>query len=65
MIVAKNSGGAGAFAKIAAARSLGLPVIMIARPDIPARARCESVAQVIAWLDHAAPSGGIPAQRGV
>jgi precorrin-6A/cobalt-precorrin-6A reductase len=65
LIVAKNSGGAGAFAKIAAARSLGLPVIMIARPEIPARARVESVAQVIDWLDHAAPSGGVPDQRGV
>jgi len=65
MIVAKNSGGAGAFAKIAAARRLGLPVVMIARPDIPARARVESVSEVIAWLDHAAPSGGAPAQRGV
>lgn len=65
LIVAKNSGGAGAFAKIAAARSLGVPVIMIARPDIPARMRVESVAQVIDWLDHGAPSGGAPAQRGV
>lgn len=65
MIVTKNSGGLGAFAKIAAARGLGLPVIMIARPDIPARACVESVAEVIAWLDHGAPSGGVPAQRGV
>ena len=31
-IVAKNSGGAGSYPKIAAARALGLPVLMIARP---------------------------------
>jgi precorrin-6A/cobalt-precorrin-6A reductase len=31
-VVARNSGGDGAYAKIAAARKLGLPVIMIARP---------------------------------
>ena len=33
VIVSKNSGGEGAFAKILAARNLGLPVIMIARPQ--------------------------------
>ena len=31
-IVCRNSGGPGAYAKIAAARDLGLPVIMIDRP---------------------------------
>lgn len=31
-VVARNSGGEGGYAKIAAARKLGLPVIMIARP---------------------------------
>lgn len=32
MIVCKNSGGNATFAKIEAARNLGLPVIMIERP---------------------------------
>jgi precorrin-6A/cobalt-precorrin-6A reductase len=32
VIVSKNSGGAATYAKILAARSLGLPVIMVARP---------------------------------
>ena len=32
-IVCRNSGGEGAYAKIAAARALGLPVIMIDHPD--------------------------------
>ena len=35
-----------------AARSLGLPVIMIARPQLPERDRVESVDAVLAWLDH-------------
>ena len=35
LVVSKNSGGSGAYAKIAAARKLGLPVIMINRPKIP------------------------------
>jgi precorrin-6A/cobalt-precorrin-6A reductase len=38
LVVAKNSGGAGAYAKLAAARLLRLPVIMIARPTPPPKA---------------------------
>ncbi|MDA4844663.1 cobalt-precorrin-6A reductase [Hoeflea poritis] len=34
-IVCRNSGGQGAYAKLIAARDLGLPVIMIERPDTP------------------------------
>ncbi len=34
-IVAKNSGGTASTAKLAAARELGLPVLMLARPDAP------------------------------
>jgi precorrin-6A/cobalt-precorrin-6A reductase len=50
-VVSKNAGGATAGAKIAAARALRLPVTMIARPIIPARALVETVADVIAWLE--------------
>lgn len=56
-IVARNSGGSGARAKIDAARALGLPVIMITRPLLPDRPRVESVAEVMAWLGHRAPLG--------
>ncbi|MFZ4288241.1 cobalt-precorrin-6A reductase [Variovorax sp. HJSM1_2] len=49
-IVAKNAGGAGAEAKLLAARALGLPVILIDRPVVPARATVGSVAEVLAWL---------------
>lgn len=58
IVVAKNSGGAGARAKIDAARVLGLPVIMIDRPALPARAVGATVAEVMAWLGH-------PVLRGV
>jgi precorrin-6A/cobalt-precorrin-6A reductase len=56
-LVARNSGGAGARAKIDAARALGLPVIMIARPELPERPRAESVEEVLAWLGHDARLG--------
>lgn len=56
-IVARNSGGDGARAKIDAARELGLPVIMIARPVLPERQRVQSVEDVLAWLGHEARLG--------
>ncbi|WFU30240.1 cobalt-precorrin-6A reductase [Bradyrhizobium brasilense] len=51
-IVARNSGGTGARAKIDAARVLGLPVIMITRPLLPDRPRVDSVSEVMQWLGH-------------
>lgn len=56
-IVARNSGGDGARAKIDAARRLGLPVIMIARPQLPDRLRVESVPEIMQWLGHRACLG--------
>ena len=50
LVVSKNSGGTGAEAKIIAARTLGLPVIMIDRPAIPARMEVGSVGAVVEWL---------------
>ncbi|WP_426034004.1 cobalt-precorrin-6A reductase [Cypionkella sp. TWP1-2-1b2] len=52
-IVAKNAGGAGAEAKLIAARALGIPVVMIERPALPAREVAASVAEVMGWLSHA------------
>lgn len=52
-IVAKNAGGGGAEAKLHAARELGLPVIMIGRPALPARTVVQTVGEVMAWLGHA------------
>jgi len=56
-IVARNSGGTGARAKIDAARALRLPVIMIARPALPDRPRAESIDDVLAFLGHDARLG--------
>ncbi len=56
-IVARNSGGDGARAKIDAARMLSLPVIMISRPELPERRRVESVAEIMQWLGHRACLG--------
>ncbi len=56
-IVAKNAGGAGARAKLDAARHLGLPVIMARRPDLPGQTIASGVAQVMVWLRHEADRG--------
>jgi precorrin-6A/cobalt-precorrin-6A reductase len=53
LIVTKNSGGAGAEAKLAAARALSLPVIMIERPDLPEAPSVETVADALLWLERA------------
>jgi precorrin-6A/cobalt-precorrin-6A reductase len=57
IVVAKNAGGDGAAAKLAAARALGLPVVMIDRPVLPDRPVARDVAGVMAWLGHPARLG--------
>ena len=64
IVVSKNAGGRGAEAKIAAARGLGLPVIMIDRPAIPARREASDVAEVLDWIAHSG-SDGAGTDRGV
>ncbi len=59
LVVSKNSGGTGAYAKIEAARELGLPVFMIARPALPERTELHSVAEVLAWIAHASTDLGV------
>ena len=58
-VVAKNAGGTGAAAKLHAARALGLPVIMIERPETPERLRAETLADVMIWLDHQSARLGV------
>ena len=53
VVIAKNSGGSATYGKIAAARSLHLPVIMLQRPAQPDVPSAETVEEVVAWLDHA------------
>ena len=52
VIVAKNSGGPATYGKIAAARALGLPVVMLRRPSLPPADAVASVDDAVAWLDH-------------
>jgi precorrin-6A/cobalt-precorrin-6A reductase len=49
-IVTKNSGGEAAYAKLQAARDLGLPVIMLARPPRPDGKCVNNEQEVLAWL---------------
>jgi precorrin-6A/cobalt-precorrin-6A reductase len=69
-IVAKNSGGEATYSKIAAARSLGVSVYMFKRPPVLDCPAVATVAEAVAWLDHAAglsvPAGAQAASpRGV
>ncbi|MCB2116467.1 MAG: cobalt-precorrin-6A reductase [Rhodobacteraceae bacterium] len=52
IVVAKNAGGEGARAKLDAARTLGLPVVMIERPRLPGRQVARNVGEVLAFLGH-------------
>lgn len=49
-IVSKNAGGADTYAKIEAARALRIPVVMVERPQLPVRLRCETPQQAMEWL---------------
>ena len=54
VVVSKNSGGEATKAKLEAARALGLPVIMVQRPELPeAPESVASVAAALDWLDQA------------
>lgn len=51
-IVAKNSGGAATYGKIAAARALGIEVILFRRPNLPQVPHAESVTELAGMVDH-------------
>jgi precorrin-6A/cobalt-precorrin-6A reductase len=53
IVVCKNSGGDATYGKIAAARALGIDVVMLRRPALPAVPAVETVADAVAWIDHA------------
>ncbi|TIP14655.1 cobalt-precorrin-6A reductase [Mesorhizobium sp.] len=52
VVVSKNSGGEATYAKIAAARALGIEVVMIRRPVLPNVASAETVESLAAMVDH-------------
>lgn len=49
-IVSKNSGGDATYAKIAAARELGIPVVMVQRPEMPLGEQVPDVASAVSWV---------------
>jgi precorrin-6A/cobalt-precorrin-6A reductase len=56
VLVSKNSGGSATAAKLAAARELGLRVVIVKRPPVPAVETVTDAAGALAWLVHQAAS---------
>ena len=50
LLVSKNSGGAATYPKLAAARELQVPVVMVRRPDPEPGTRVESAEAALRWL---------------
>jgi precorrin-6A/cobalt-precorrin-6A reductase len=56
VVVTRDSGGAQTSAKLAAARQLGLPVVMVDRPPAPAAPTVATVTDAVAWLERSGPT---------
>ena len=65
IMVSKHSGGTATYGKIAAARRLRLPVIMISRPHKPHGVVLESPEAAMHWLDTQLAHGARSSRRGV
>jgi len=52
VLVTKNSGGALTAGKLAAARELGLPVVVVRRPPLADVPRCSSAAAAARWVEQ-------------
>ena len=50
-MIAKNSGGEATYGKIAAARELGRPVLLLRRPLLPPTETADSIATALAWIN--------------
>jgi len=61
-VIAKNSGGTATYSKIAAARALGIPVLLFKRPPAPQIAAVDTARAAVCWLDQVL---GLAAPRGV
>lgn len=58
-IVCKNSGGRATYGKIAAARALGIGVVMLRRPVLPEAPTVATAAAALEWLLHAGALRGV------
>lgn len=52
VVVCKNSGGEATYGKIAAARALGIEVVMIRRPMLPTVPSAPGIPELLAMVDH-------------
>ncbi len=59
ILVTKNSGGAATVAKLAAARALGLPVVMIERPRLPDVPEFATEDALLNWIDARQAERGV------
>ena len=50
-VIAKNSGGAATYGKIVAARELGLPIVLLRRPELPAAEMAGTIEQAVGWIE--------------
>ncbi|MFC5059393.1 cobalt-precorrin-6A reductase [Saccharothrix xinjiangensis] len=57
VLVTKDSGGPMTAAKLAAARHLGLPVVVVRRPPAPDAPLVETVEEAVAWLTAGSGAG--------
>jgi precorrin-6A/cobalt-precorrin-6A reductase len=66
-VVTKNAGGTSTEAKLVAARELGIPVVMVARPAQPETTMVSGVDQAVVWLEGTVGLGwpAEPEERGV
>ena len=51
-LVSKNAGGEATFTKLKAASALGIKVIMVKRPQLPAVLTVETVAEAVKWVEN-------------
>ncbi len=65
VLVSKNSGSPETYAKLAAARDLGIPVVMIDRPAKAAGIRLRNAAAAFAWLESLLLAAHDRSERGV
>ena len=56
VLVTKDSGGAMTSAKLEAAEQLGIPVVIVRRPPLPAAEVVATVDEALTWLEHARSS---------
>ena len=52
ILVIKNVGGEGSFAKVEAARAMNISVIMIERPQKPCANGIDIIPGIFKWMDH-------------